>query len=118
MEAICAHWDIERDLCYRCRKTARCERAHIIDRSDSGLDGVQNLVPLCYRCHREMPPFWNGEEYKALLWLSTTDELEYLGKLVKTARALKPRAYLDVLLGRMTVHEFVYLDVAWDRMVA
>jgi hypothetical protein len=46
------------------------ERSHLVDRCSYGLDGVQNIVPLCYRCNRrEMPCFDAGEGYAAILWV-------------------------------------------------
>lgn len=35
----------------------RLERAHLVDRFLGGLDGPQNIVPLCVMCHRVMPVF-------------------------------------------------------------
>lgn len=43
------------------------DRAHLADRFYNGLDDVQNLVPLCWRCHRVMPSFQTGEP--ALRWV-------------------------------------------------
>jgi hypothetical protein len=42
------------------------ERAHLITRVFDGLDGPQNLAPLCSLCHRVMPDFEPGEEESAL----------------------------------------------------
>lgn len=63
------HWNVPPSICIRCVRLARCERAHVIDRSLDGLDAVQNLVPLCARCHKVMPSFAPGEESLALAWL-------------------------------------------------
>lgn len=43
------------------------ERAHLADRAAGGLDGPQNLVPLCHSCHRLMPEFTDGRE--AIKWV-------------------------------------------------
>lgn len=43
------------------------DRAHLCDRSLNGLDGPQNLVPLCERCHKAMPSFNDG--HLALEWV-------------------------------------------------
>ncbi len=37
--------------------SGRLERAHLVDRFLGGLDGPQNIVPLCVMCHRVMPVF-------------------------------------------------------------
>lgn len=50
-------------------KRSYLERAHLIDRCYDGLDGVQNLVPLCWRCHDVMPSFKPGDEDAALSWV-------------------------------------------------
>ena len=39
------------------------DRAHLVNRSDDGLDGPQNVVALCKLCHRGMPPFRGYDEY-------------------------------------------------------
>ena len=44
------------------------ERAHIIDRWAGGLDGPQNLAPLCGPCHRGQPIFEPGDEEMAIHW--------------------------------------------------
>lgn len=82
METVADYAGLPVGECYRCKANARCERAHIIDRQFGGLDDVQNLVPLCFQCHRDMPPFEAGEESKAWLWLNTRCWDEYLGELV------------------------------------
>lgn len=45
------------------------ERAHLVDHALGGLDGPQNLVPLCHRCHRAMPMFDIGEGAAAIAWV-------------------------------------------------
>lgn len=45
------------------------ERAHLITRSKDGLDGPQNLVPLCPLCHKMMPFFDVGDEHAAIKWV-------------------------------------------------
>lgn len=84
MEAIGRYWAIDTSVCYRCGIVARTERAHIIDRQYGGLDDVQNLLPLCIRCHREQPPFVNGEEWKAAIWFTSRSEAEYVCRVVRT----------------------------------
>lgn len=69
MKKICEHWRVPFGYCFRCGQPARCDRAHIIDRCFDGLDDVQNIVPLCYPCHSDMPPFWPGDERAAYGWL-------------------------------------------------
>lgn len=45
------------------------ERAHLVDRCRGGLDGPQNIVPLCFPCHHAMPPFDVGEGQAAIEWV-------------------------------------------------
>jgi 5-methylcytosine-specific restriction endonuclease McrA len=49
------------------------ERAHLVDRSRGGLDGPQNLMPLCHRCHKAMPSFDPGEGPDAIAWIRRDD---------------------------------------------
>lgn len=44
------------------------DRAHVIDRFLGGLDGPQNLRPLCRLCHNIQPVFEPGQEAEALTW--------------------------------------------------
>lgn len=65
--------------CYRCGRLGGGKtwnddqpflvRAHIIDRCDGGLDGLQNIVPLCGACHGGQPEFLPGDEAEAWVWL-------------------------------------------------
>lgn len=80
------YWGVPRAHCIRCLEPARCERAHVIDRCYGGLDGVQNIVPLCVPCHKEMPPFIPGEEAKALAWLAVPDWDEWIFELCRATR--------------------------------
>lgn len=45
------------------------ERAHLVDRMYGGPDTVDNLIPLCWRCHRSMPSFRPGQEEESLAWV-------------------------------------------------
>ncbi len=45
------------------------DRAHLVDRWNGGVDGPQNLVPLCYACHKLMPSFGPGEGQEAIAWV-------------------------------------------------
>ena len=45
------------------------DRAHLVDRMYGGLDGPQNLVPLCTRCHRLMPVHRLGDGPAAIKWV-------------------------------------------------
>jgi hypothetical protein len=45
------------------------ERAHLVDRFVGGLDGPQNLVPLCPECHRCMPTFEIDQGDRAIAWV-------------------------------------------------
>lgn len=57
--------------CIKCGRPDDIERAHVIDRCFGGLDGPQNLRPLCSTCHRYQPVFDNGDEAAALEWFDT-----------------------------------------------
>jgi 5-methylcytosine-specific restriction endonuclease McrA len=54
--------------CVRCGAFGDVERAHIIDRSDNGLDNCANLAPLCRWCHAGQPIFHPDETAEALAW--------------------------------------------------
>lgn len=54
--------------CVRCGLTDAIERAHIIDRSDDGLDNCANIAPLCRFCHAGQPIFKPEAEAAALAW--------------------------------------------------
>lgn len=45
------------------KASAYLDRAHLVDRELGGLDGPQNLVPLCLECHRRMPSFRGHDEH-------------------------------------------------------
>lgn len=57
--ALVAHWD---------ESSRFLDRAHIIDRHLGGLDDLQNIAPLCPKCHRRQPSFAPGQETSALAW--------------------------------------------------
>ncbi len=50
--------------------SAWLDRAHLVDRDLGGLDGPQNVVPLCLGCHKIMPSFGSEEGPEALWWVS------------------------------------------------
>lgn len=73
------------------------DRAHLVDRRHDGLDGPQNLVPLCRLCHRLMPPFTDG--HAALAWVLAGGGWPVLAaKAAPLAEAL--------LAGSLSVAEF------------
>jgi hypothetical protein len=44
------------------RSTPYLDRAHLVDRIHNGLDGPQNLMPMCrWPCHKLMPQFYGTE---------------------------------------------------------
>jgi hypothetical protein len=45
------------------------DRAHLVDRVFAGLDGPQNIVPLCYPCHKVMPSFRVEQGAEAIRWV-------------------------------------------------
>jgi hypothetical protein len=66
-------------------------RAHLVNRALNGLDGPQNVVPLCYECHSGMPMFRGYDEYPdAAEWVrrgAVWYELRHPGaKRIMTAR--------------------------------
>jgi hypothetical protein len=74
MKTLLDHWEMAEPYCRKCLVPQRLgvlERAHLIDHARGGLDGVQNLVPLCWDCHKRMPSFKNGDETEVLQWIST-----------------------------------------------
>lgn len=89
MKKVAKHRGVSVGTCYRCRRTdLPTERAHIIDRAADGLDGVQNLMPLCGPCHAEQPLFEPGDEFMALSWFELAhdgDEIVRWGDLTKVA---------------------------------
>lgn len=82
LSAVAEFHGLDPHHCRRCGALARTERAHVIDRAFGGLDDVQNLTPLCVRCHRDQPVWVPGEERAALLWLDHADYLAYLAQCV------------------------------------
>lgn len=57
--------------------SARLARAHLYDRFRGGLDGPQNIVPLCGRCHDVMPMFLAQGKLHPIDWvLARADEVE------------------------------------------
>jgi len=72
MKRLLMHWEVIEPHCFKCLVPVRKEtlvRAHLIDRCRDGLDGAQNLVPLCDWCHDRMPSFGNGDEESVLQWI-------------------------------------------------
>jgi hypothetical protein len=45
------------------------ERSHLVGRARDGLDGPQNLVPLCVFCNRMMPAFGIDRALDAIAWV-------------------------------------------------
>ena len=85
---------------------AELDRAHVIDRASGGLDGPQNLRPLCRRCHDAQPLFGNGDEVDAGLWFGrgrapTADRLAE--QLVALHRELVTDEVIEVLARSMQV---------------
>lgn len=114
LAAVVEHWDAEHGRCLRCGRSARCERAHLIDRSQDGLDGVQNLVPLCFPCHHEQPVFFAGQEARALAWLATSDQFEWSMRLAERTLEQFPQFAALVRSEEMPVDVFV--DLTWRHV--
>ena len=78
MKSIEAYHELPPATCFRCGVIAQTVKAHVVDRYyGNGLDGVQNLRPLCHACHRDQPSFCGHELDEAMLWFST-DEWDYV----------------------------------------
>jgi len=56
----------------------RLERAHLVDRWCGGLDGPQNVIPLCSLCHRLMPTFGIDQGDAALAWVTEGGCMSFL----------------------------------------
>ncbi len=63
------HPEDEPDLEARWAQARRLERGHIVNWARNGLDGVQNLVPLCAYCNMYMPVFGIEEDEEATAWI-------------------------------------------------
>lgn len=59
----------EPDLKLRWNRARRLERGHIVNWARHGLDGVQNLVPLCRDCNHFMPVFGVEDDVEATAWI-------------------------------------------------
>jgi len=87
----------------RWNRARNLHRGHIVNRARDGLDGPQNLVPLCGACNTHMPVFAAEEEDDALAWIFTGGIMgEFDRRLEKqglgwAARAL---AALDIMEQR------------------
>ena len=51
------------------RSRGRLDRSHLVTRARGGLDGPQNLVPLCIPCNQLMPVFGIGQAAEAVRWV-------------------------------------------------
>lgn len=96
-EAVAAYHETQGNLrdglwpaCFGCAggkdSWGELERAHLIDRAFGGLDGPQNLVLLCWRCHREMPSFRPGDEAFAWAWVRSREH--WMARAVREAQQL------------------------------
>jgi hypothetical protein len=63
------HPEDEPDPAARWNLAGRLERGHIVNRARHGLDGVQNLVPLCGDCNHFMPVFSVEDDEEATAWI-------------------------------------------------
>ena len=72
-EAVAKRWN---------GSTSYLEKAHLVDHTNGGLDGPQNVVPLCSPCHSKMPGFDIGEGASAIIWVRS-------GELIPPERAAR-----------------------------
>jgi hypothetical protein len=68
------------------KATGYLEKAHLVDHACGGLDGPQNLVPLCSPCHLKMPMFDIGHGPSAILWVRS-GEVWPPGRALRLIRA-------------------------------
>ena len=48
--------------CWRCGYLRKLQKCHIVPKSLGGKDEPENIIPLCYQCHDEMPDVHDKEE--------------------------------------------------------
>lgn len=60
------------------------ERGHLIDRCFDGLDDVQNLVPVCHRCHKLQPSCEPGDEKRAIEYVLNGGKICVYGEIIKS----------------------------------
>lgn len=48
--------------CWRCGHLRKLQKCHIIPKSLGGEDKPENIIPLCYQCHDEMPDVNDKDE--------------------------------------------------------
>lgn len=115
MRDIEAHHGLDHGYCYRCGQPARCERAHVVDRSAGGANAVENLVPLCYPCHAQMPPFAADEEPYAWAWLNA-DAVTYFRwrfTQIDSARRAIAKIPEDITVDDLPASLFDLLLCSW-----
>lgn len=79
------------------------DRAHLIDRIKGGLDGVQNLVPLCHLCHDTMPSFGPGQEEEAYAWVRSGKSCDWHWQLTTDALGSAGRHAMSVYMTSQAV---------------
>lgn len=87
----------------RWNSSRRLERGHIVNRARFGLDGAQNLVPLCTGCNRLMPIFDYEHEDDATAWIiggGAVGELERRLEAAGASHAEVGYWYLDFMEQR------------------
>lgn len=81
-----AYWDERDTLRERWQRASSfLDRAHLVDRFLWGLDGPQNIIPLCKACHRAMPSFDNGPD--AIAWVRKGGGMAVLAEITVDALA-------------------------------
>lgn len=58
--------------------TGKLERGHLVNRARNGLDGPQNLVPLCHACNKIMPVFDSPLPPGPIEWVQNGGCAQYL----------------------------------------
>lgn len=86
------------------------ERAHLVDRALGGLDGAQNLMPLCWPCHKVMPSFGPGEGPDAIAWIRRDGR--------RRLRILPPGDLRDYphFAAESGAHDLLSGEAAWNRV--
>jgi len=89
----------EFDRCWCCGNSRRkLQRCHIIPAALGGSDAIENLIPLCSRCHDKQPDVddpvhtfeWIKAEQNPLTGVGMGDRWEVMQKTMELTKQMKP----------------------------